>query len=190
MHAERSYTGGMPTVPQLQMDWVVNLVNEYADLTRAAAGEQDQPYPEMSSPEPGDCELPSVSCRYAVRLANELHEVFKATHLHEPEAPALNAIFRRTRPWPQLETGSATTWTVDAMDPEGVVAAAAALALLQFLQQHGPNRLGLCAATSCVDVYADNSPAGQRRFCSNTCLNRHKVAAHRSRQRRAAAVRS
>ncbi|MGH3466818.1 MAG: CGNR zinc finger domain-containing protein [Thermocrispum sp.] len=29
--------------------------------------------------------------------------------------------------------------------------------------------------------YADVSPACRRRFCSSTCLNRHKVAAYRQR---------
>lgn len=44
-----------------------------------------------------------------------------------------------------------------------------------------PNRLGRCAATECDTTFADTSPTGRRRYCSQRCANRDAVCRHRAR---------
>jgi len=58
-----------------------------------------------------------------------------------------------------------------------------AMGLSQVVVQHGWQRLGVCAADSCQDVYVDTSRNASRRYCSNTCASRSTVAAYRARQK-------
>ena len=58
-----------------------------------------------------------------------------------------------------------------------------AMGLSQVVAQHGWQRLGVCAAEGCGNVYLDTSRNGSRRYCSNTCSSRSTVAAYRARQR-------
>jgi predicted RNA-binding Zn ribbon-like protein len=55
--------------------------------------------------------------------------------------------------------------------------------LSELVCDHGIDRIGVCAATGCDRVYADDSRGGRRRFCSDTCANRTNVAAYRARRR-------
>ena len=45
------------------------------------------------------------------------------------------------------------------------------------------DRLRVCAASDCEDVYVDVSKNGSRRFCSTRCSNRTNTAAYRERAR-------
>lgn len=58
-----------------------------------------------------------------------------------------------------------------------------AMGLSQVVVQHGWQRLGVCAADTCNDVYVDTSRNASRRYCSNTCASRSTVAAYRARQK-------
>ena len=58
-----------------------------------------------------------------------------------------------------------------------------AMGLSQVVVQHGWQRLGVCSAESCDDVYVDTSRNASRRYCSNTCASRSTVAAYRARQK-------
>ncbi|MGY1812799.1 CGNR zinc finger domain-containing protein [Blastococcus sp. SYSU D00820] len=58
-----------------------------------------------------------------------------------------------------------------------------AMGLSQVVVQHGWQRLGICSAEGCDDVYVDTSRNASRRYCSNTCASRSTVAAYRARQR-------
>jgi predicted RNA-binding Zn ribbon-like protein len=58
-----------------------------------------------------------------------------------------------------------------------------AMGLSQVVVQHGWQRLGVCAAENCTDVYVDTSRNASRRYCSNTCASRSTVAAYRARQK-------
>lgn len=57
------------------------------------------------------------------------------------------------------------------------------LGLATLVCDLGPNRLGVCSATRCGDVYVDTSPNSSRRYCSERCSSRANVAAYRARQR-------
>ena len=58
-----------------------------------------------------------------------------------------------------------------------------AMGLSQVVVQHGWQRLGVCSAEGCNDVYVDTSRNASRRYCSNTCASRSTVAAYRARRR-------
>jgi predicted RNA-binding Zn ribbon-like protein len=58
-----------------------------------------------------------------------------------------------------------------------------AMGLSQVVVQHGWQRLGVCSAENCGNVYVDTSRNASRRYCSNTCSSRSTVAAYRARQR-------
>lgn len=57
----------------------------------------------------------------------------------------------------------------------------ASIGLLAFLETHDFERLCVCQASPCLDVYADASYNHSRRFCSDRCANRVHSAAHRRR---------
>ena len=58
-----------------------------------------------------------------------------------------------------------------------------AMGLSQVVVQHGWQRLGVCAAEGCGNVYLDTSRNASRRYCSNTCSSRSTVAAYRARKK-------
>jgi predicted RNA-binding Zn ribbon-like protein len=58
-----------------------------------------------------------------------------------------------------------------------------AMGISQVVVQHGWQRLGVCSAEGCNDVYVDTSRNASRRYCSNTCASRSTVAAYRARQK-------
>lgn len=170
----------MTSVPALDVNGVVEFVNEYADRPRAAADEQEMPYPDAASilTWPDDQPIPPLSD--LVAAANATFPVFSSA----PDGCAydtLNELLRSAPPTP-VATESGLRWMVDA--PGEALLAALGTCLLEWLMNHEQARLGTCHATKCVDVYADVSPSGRRRFCSSTCLNRHKVAAYRQRSSR------
>ncbi|MBZ0321244.1 MAG: CGNR zinc finger domain-containing protein [Anaerolineae bacterium] len=57
------------------------------------------------------------------------------------------------------------------------------LGLTLALQQYGPERLKVCAAAPCQEVFIDVSKNKSRRFCGERCANRYNVAHFRERQR-------
>jgi predicted RNA-binding Zn ribbon-like protein len=166
-------------VPQIELAWVVELVNEFSDPTRAAAGEQDEPYPELSAPAGHLAGQPWTTAEL-VTAANELHAIFGAAERGDPADSAINAILDRARPWQRASPAGSGFAVTDA---HNVLPAACALALLAWIAAHGAQALGTCDAARCADVFADASAAGHRRFCSATCSTRHRVAQYRARQR-------
>ncbi len=65
------------------------------------------------------------------------------------------------------------------------LAAEAALGLSMALDQYGIERLHVCKAQPCTDVFIDTSRNHTRRYCCEQCANRHNVAAYRQRHRTA-----
>ena len=158
---------------------MVELINEFSDPARAAAGEQGEPYPELPVP---DGRLAGHLGKTAelVSAANDLHAIFDAAERGGPVEDAINAILDRARPWQRAAPAGIGFAVTDA---RSVLPAACALALLEWVAAHGTQRIGVCNAGRCVDVFADASAAGHRRFCSATCSNRHRVAQYRARHR-------
>ncbi|MFD9208123.1 CGNR zinc finger domain-containing protein [Streptomyces sioyaensis] len=62
-------------------------------------------------------------------------------------------------------------------------AATACMGLAFHLTDLGVDRLGLCQARPCRNVYLDTSTNRSRRYCSDRCATRANVAAYRARKR-------
>lgn len=58
-----------------------------------------------------------------------------------------------------------------------------AMAMVDVVRTQQLDRMRVCAAGDCQDVYVDLSKNSSRRFCSTTCGNRENVAAYRARRR-------
>lgn len=168
------------SVPALNIGCVVEFVNEYAEDTRVVAGEQEMPYPDATDVLAWPGSLPAHSIDDLVVAADATFPVFSSAQ-DGRAIEELNSLLQFVRPAP-IATEAGLRWAVDR--PADVLPAALGTCLLEWLTRHEQVRLGTCHASKCVDVYADASPAGRRRFCSSICLNRHKVAAHRQRSPR------
>jgi predicted RNA-binding Zn ribbon-like protein len=62
------------------------------------------------------------------------------------------------------------------------------LGLATLVCDLGPNRLGVCQAPPCANVFVDTSPNQSRRYCSERCSSRSNVAAYRARQKAVASA--
>lgn len=62
------------------------------------------------------------------------------------------------------------------------LAAIIGICLASVLTETGLERLGICAADDCDDVFIDTSKNRSRRFCGDTCSTRTNVAAYRARK--------
>jgi predicted RNA-binding Zn ribbon-like protein len=165
------------------------LVNVYAD-----ADEVGRPV----APSELDAVLEAHESRGPVRpadveplraLAGRLRAVFAAPDPHVA-ARTVNDLLRDASVTPNVSEH-------DGLDPHlhfaprdaGLVertAANTAMGLAVVLCDYGQERLGVCAATTCEDVFIDTSRNAQRRYCSEGCANRSNVAAHRARRRETA----
>ncbi|AWN29470.1 MULTISPECIES: CGNR zinc finger domain-containing protein [Streptomyces] len=61
--------------------------------------------------------------------------------------------------------------------------ATACMGLAFHLTELGVDRLGICEARPCRNVYLDTSTNRSRRYCSDRCATRANVAAYRARKR-------
>jgi predicted RNA-binding Zn ribbon-like protein len=74
-------------------------------------------------------------------------------------------------------------WTVDdSVSLAEAVRSACAVSAAHIAQQMGFERLRVCGADPCADVFLDTSKRGEQRFCGPRCATRVRVAAHRARQ--------
>ncbi|MCC5947154.1 MAG: CGNR zinc finger domain-containing protein [Nitriliruptoraceae bacterium] len=173
---------GHAVVP-LDLADVVELVNEFSDAARLAAGEQSDPYPSFEVPSLAGREHSSELLR---AVANDLHPVFSCgadiADAHLNELLARTAVAPRLGPAGDGDQAQAL-WTVPR--PSDELLAACAIRLWSWLTSSTDRRLGICDADHCVDTYVDRSPAGRRRYCSTTCSNRVQIAAYRARLREA-----
>lgn len=63
------------------------------------------------------------------------------------------------------------------------IAAAAAMGLATVIVRWGADRLGVCNADDCADVFVDTSRNRSRRYCDPSCSTRVNVAAFRARHK-------
>jgi predicted RNA-binding Zn ribbon-like protein len=179
-------------VEPMSPDVLVWLVNEWGSVPRAAAREEQAPYPDtdllaalLAGSGVRDCPPAALTGSALRQVADQLHRVFAAADLGERVA-LVAGLLAQTGVTPALELTNpgdrpGATWRVS--DARDALLAAAALTLRHQLAEHDPDRVGVCSARRCADAFIDASPAGQRRFCSVTCQNRARIAAWRQRQR-------
>lgn len=167
------------------IDWIVALVNEYSQATRAAAGLDDKPYPDVAILGEAPLMASRLSEEDLVELADRLFAVFNADS-GARRVELLDAMLTQSRPVPHLELDDSrhiVAWEVE--DRRSAVQAAGALAVVDLLvgDDESAAPLGTCDAKDCTDVFVDRSRAGIRLYCSSTCQTRTKVAAFRARRR-------
>ena len=177
-------------VDPLSPDVLIWLVNEWGTIPRAAAGEDQAPYPDtellaalLAGSGVRSCPPAALTDRALGQVADRLHRVFAAADLGE-QVDLVAGLLTETSVTPALDLADGhpdATWRVP--DARLALLAAAALTLRHQLATHDPDRVGVCSGRRCADAFIDASPAGQRRFCSVTCQNRTRVAAWRQSQR-------
>jgi predicted RNA-binding Zn ribbon-like protein len=174
----------MVVVSELSLDGIVALVNGWGGVPRAEAGQQDLPFPDPEDVAQllGAPRAARLRPAALVAVADQLYPVFAAASPAQRVRRTV-ALLDETGVRPTLSTapdGVRADWTVD--HAEDALLAGAAVTLRRHLEDHAGERLGICTATRCADVYVDASPVGHRRYCSVTCQNRARVAAFRRRQ--------
>lgn len=74
-------------------------------------------------------------------------------------------------------------WSLDPSVPlADALRSAAAVSAAHLATEFGLERLRVCGADPCADVFLDASKRGEQRFCGPRCATRVRVAAHRARQ--------
>jgi predicted RNA-binding Zn ribbon-like protein len=98
----------------------------------------------------------------------------------------LNELLREARVELRVarERGAARIeWSADdSVSLAEAVRSACALSAAHIAQQMGFERLRVCGANPCADVFLDTSKRGEQRYCGPRCATRVRVAAHRARQ--------
>lgn len=122
-------------------------------------------------------------------LAVRLRQVFTAAEdgAVDRVADLVNALLRDYRSFPQLSRHDGEPWHLhfssSVSGPGREWGAGCATGLAVVVDGQATGRLGVCRAEGCDRVYVDVSRNASRRFCSEACLNRTKVAAFRARAR-------
>jgi predicted RNA-binding Zn ribbon-like protein len=122
-------------------------------------------------------------------VASRLREIIVALsrNEHEDAAGLLNRMLADSRARPYLHRHGDQAWHLHFHSPEADLvqqwAAGLAVSVAAALGEHIPQRVGLCAAPRCDQVYLDASQAQIKRFCGLACQNRVKAAAYRARVR-------
>lgn len=124
-----------------------------------------------------------------LREAKELREPLRAVFEARDEAEAarlVNRLLSGARVMAELDVEGGST-RLRLAPEEGLevverLRAASALGLALAIEKIGFERLRVCAADPCRDVFIDTSRNSTRRYCSLRCANRHNVATFRRRR--------
>lgn len=122
-------------------------------------------------------------------LAGRLRAVFEAAEAGDTDRAAelVNALLRDYQAAPTLSRHDGERWHLHYHSTAAGLATAwgagCATALAVVVDGQALGRLGVCRADACDRVFVDVSRNASRRFCSEACLNRTKVAAFRARSR-------
>ncbi|HEV2637519.1 MAG TPA: CGNR zinc finger domain-containing protein [Actinocrinis sp.] len=104
----------------------------------------------------------------------------------------LNQLLERYPIRPQVSGHDDSDWHLHLAENAPSTAAAygskACMGLAVQATEIGLDRLGVCQAAPCRDVFIDTSTNRSRRYCSERCATRANVAAYRARRREAASA--
>jgi predicted RNA-binding Zn ribbon-like protein len=98
---------------------------------------------------------------------------------------ALNSLLGQSGARPQLSNHDGSWHLHFVSDSASVgerVVIVSAMGLATLLADFGRERLGICQADDCEDVFVDTSRNRSRRYCTDTCSSRTNVAAYRARR--------
>jgi predicted RNA-binding Zn ribbon-like protein len=102
-------------------------------------------------------------------------------------ADLVNALLREVAATPQLSNHDGKHWHMHYSEADAPlakrIAAGAATGLAITIAEQGHERLGVCGADECYDVFVDTSRNKSRRYCNQTCSTKMNVAAYRAREK-------
>ncbi len=133
-------------------------------------------------------------CMLLRRFQRELRPVFEAGAAEDTEAVVerLNDLMGRYPITPRISGRAAAELhlhvATDNASLAELLVGESLLGLATLVCDLGPNRLGVCVAPPCTDVFVDTSPNRSRRYCSERCSSRANVAAFRARQKAVASA--
>ena len=98
----------------------------------------------------------------------------------------LNSLLERAGARPEV-TAHDGVWHVHYVPEDaplaGRLTAYAVMGLAALVADLGRDRMGICRADDCEDVFVDTSRNRSRRYCDDKCATRMNVAAYRARHR-------
>jgi predicted RNA-binding Zn ribbon-like protein len=98
----------------------------------------------------------------------------------------VNDLLAEGRALPRLVEHDDQGWHIHATDDDAPfadrVAVEAAMAMVDVIRSGERERLSVCSADDCEDVFVDLSRNRSRKFCDGTCGTRANVAAYRARR--------
>ncbi len=119
---------------------------------------------------------------HAVR--ERIHRLWSAPL--EQQVAEVNDLLAAGGARPRLVEHDDQGWHIHATDDEAPfadrVAVEAAMAMVDVIRAGERERLSVCTAEDCDDVYVDLSRNRSRKFCGGTCGTRANVAAYRARK--------
>jgi predicted RNA-binding Zn ribbon-like protein len=129
-----------------------------------------------------------------VALRAALREVFESVERGDAGAAVerLNQLLVDYPVRPQISNHDESGWHLHLTEQGGTAeryAAGAVMGVAVLATSLGIDRLGVCRATRCRNVFVDTSTNRSRRYCSDRCATRANVAAYRARKRDAAGAR-
>lgn len=124
-------------------------------------------------------------------LRAELRAIFASAGAGDADdaIERLNALLIQHPVHPQLSGHDGQRWHLHLTESGSVpdrYAAGAAMGLAVKISDQGLDRLGICRADGCGNVYFDTTSNRSRRYCSDRCASRANVAAYRARRRESA----
>jgi predicted RNA-binding Zn ribbon-like protein len=151
---------------------------------------------ELLAPE-GRCRVTNADVAELRAIRDRLREIFDAAESGRvPRAvQVLNSLMKQYPIRPVVTDHDGASWHLHLAEGAPTIAAVygakAAMGLAVQATELGFDRLGVCQAGPCREVYIDTSTNRSRRYCSDRCATRANVAAYRARrkeQARAAAA--
>ncbi|MBS2536827.1 CGNR zinc finger domain-containing protein [Catenulispora sp. NF23] len=147
----------------------------------------------------GRCRVTNADVAELRAIRDRLREVFDAAEAGRvPRAvQVLNSLMKQYPIRPVVTDHDGASWHLHLAEGAPTIAAVygakAAMGLAVQATELGFDRLGVCQAAPCREVFIDTSTNRSRRYCSDRCATRANVAAYRARrkeQARAAAAAS
>lgn len=103
-----------------------------------------------------------------------------------------NAILAEAKAVPQLVRHPGWDWHLHAVADDAPfatwVAVETAMAMVDLIRLDAHERLAVCSAPDCENIYLDQSKNRSKRYCSMTCGNRVAASNYRARNTQAAAT--
>jgi predicted RNA-binding Zn ribbon-like protein len=169
---------------------LVNTADPYRHRDTLTSCEQAK---ELLAPE-GRCRVTNADVAELRGIRDRLREIFDVAEADRiPRAvQVLNSLMKQYPIRPVVTDHDASSYHLHlaegAPNIAAVYGAKAAMGLAVQATELGFDRLGVCQAQPCREVFIDTSTNRSRRYCSDRCATRANVAAYRARRKEQARV--